>query len=55
MGPWQTGTEGARSLAERVRSLVGGSGEVRKDPGLDGKGGDKWVKVERKSVKNFRD
>lgn len=39
MGPWQTGTEGARSLAERVRSLVGGSGEVRKDPGLDGKGG----------------
>ena len=39
MGPWQTGTEGARSLAERVRSLVGGSGEVRKDRGLDGTGG----------------
>lgn len=48
MGPWQTGREGAWSLAERVGSPGGGSGGARKDPGLNGG-------VERKCVNNFSD
>lgn len=35
MGPWQTGREGAWSLAERGGTLGGASGGARKDPGLN--------------------
>lgn len=40
MGPWQTDREGVWSLAEKVGSLRGGSDVVRKDPGLNGRGGE---------------
>lgn len=41
---WQTGREGASSLAERVGSLGGGSGGVKRDPGLNRRGENKRVK-----------
>lgn len=51
MGLWQTGREGVWSLAERVGSQAGGSGGVRRHPGLDGreKQGKKRLKMGRSS------
>ena len=52
MGPWRTGREEVWSLAGRVGSLEGGSGGVRKDPGLDGRrGGQMGKNGKKKSVK----
>lgn len=39
MDPWQTGREGAWSLAERLGSPGGGSGGGRRVPGLKGEDG----------------
>lgn len=52
MGPWQTGREGVWSLAEKVGSLGGGSGVVRKDQGLNRRGGEQ---MGEKRLKNVRD
>lgn len=49
MGPWQTGREVVRSLAEKVGSLGGEFGAGRKDPGLNGRG---TKDKRKKSVKN---
>lgn len=48
MGPWQTGREGVWSLAEKVGSLGGGSGVVRKDQCLKRKGGEQMGEKKEK-------
>lgn len=50
MGPWQTGREGVWSLAERVGSLGGGSGGVRKDPSLKGSEGEEMGENGKKKL-----
>ena len=51
MGPWQTGREGAWSLAKREGSLGGGSGGVMRDPGLKGRGRRKKRRSEKPGQK----
>lgn len=53
MGPWQTGKEEVWNLAEKVGNLGGGSGVVRKDPGLKTRGREPMGKNGKKECEQY--